>query len=157
MITVMCKACGKEFKSFPSQKRIGCSFVCGMKARKPVGPNKGQFLKGHPSRTGCKITTKQIEKRKSTMQGRDISGVRSTNWKGGRRISKTGYLQIRLGREYFYEHRLIMESSLKRKLNSSEVVHHINNIKLDNRLDNLLLTDVSGHRKLHSNKGIKNG
>ena len=33
-----------------------------------------------------------------------------------------------------------------------EIVHHINENKLDNRIENLLITNSSQHRKLHINK-----
>jgi signal recognition particle subunit SEC65 len=47
------------------------------------------------------------------------------------------------------EHIKIMQDFIGRKLEKDECVHHINEVKTDNRLENLLLMKKSDHSKLH--------
>lgn len=104
-----------------------------------------RFKAGHQNRG--KIHTpehKEKSARKLEQNGR---------WNGGRIVDKNGYILIK-NREHPYsnncgyvrEHRLIMEKHLGRFLAPDEVVHHINHIPNDNRIENLELhTDHSEH------------
>lgn len=65
-------------------------------------------------------------------------------------IDKDGYKQVRNETgKYVREHRLTMEKKLGRDLNRSEIVHHINGVRTDNRIENLELTNFSEHTSNH--------
>jgi hypothetical protein len=68
------------------------------------------------------------------------------NRKGG------GHRVIEVNHKTVYIHRYIMELYLGRKLDSNEVVHHINGEKDDNRLENLIIMDRKEHASYHGHK-----
>jgi len=83
------------------------------------------------------------------------SGTRSPFFKGKPWINANGYLEYTdpLGSgKKFLVHRTKMEESIGRKLKSCEVVHHIDNNKLNNDIANLEIMLVSEHVKHHNQK-----
>ena len=88
------------------------------------------------------------------------SGAKSGQWKGGRTRTKSGYIwihidklhikQVSVKHRYVPEQILVMEKHLNRLLRKEEIVHHINEIKDDNRIENLyLFPNESKHQRYH--------
>lgn len=83
-------------------------------------------------------------------------------WKGGRSVASNGYVLIRVGkghhladvRGYAYEHRLVAEEKLGRRLAPKELVHHIDGNKQNNHPSNLEVEPSHAHhRKEHRRAG----
>ena len=55
---------------------------------------------------------------------------------------------------YVLEHRSVVENNIGRYLTEDEVVHHINGIKDDNRLENLATMSREEHAKIHQKDNI---
>lgn len=74
-------------------------------------------------------------------------------------LNSSGYYEVWVGSNtlpemeggYYREHRLMAEVMIGRELLSSEIVHHINGDKTDNRYDNLdVLEGNAKHRNVHN-------
>jgi len=65
-------------------------------------------------------------------------------------IVKPNHPNTRKSNGNILEHRYVMSTYLKRPLKKNEVVHHINLIKTDNRIENLMLfKNMAEHNKFH--------
>lgn len=64
---------------------------------------------------------------------------------------KDGYTILIIGSsKKISEHRYVMEKFLKRKLKKEECVHHLDEIKTNNSLDNLIVVHNTTHNTLHA-------
>jgi hypothetical protein len=122
IIPRICEQCGKDF----------------LAARSEVKKGHGKFC----SRVcGCRSAqTKRGYKR----------GVDAGNYAGAR-TNDAGYIRI-THPEYggsILEHRYVMEKHLGRPLETSEIVHHINEDRADNRIENLMVMTHDEHMTLH--------
>lgn len=162
MIYRTCNVCGKEFKISASRIKYGrgkhCSKRCGYESFKI----KKVICK-------CKICGKKFYLKPSDIKfGKGIycskkcfgKGMRNNNhpqYKNGKTMVE-GYFMILNPNRFCHnqpcrilEHRVIMEKYLHRKLRPKEVVHHINGIKTDNRIENLMVfINNKAHLEYHN-------
>ena len=84
-------------------------------------------------------------------RSKNIGGALNPRYGGEKIVDGDGYVRIYIGykKKRGYEHRIILENVLNRKLKDNEVVHHINGIKNDNRNCNLLVCSNRYHNELH--------
>lgn len=143
-IPVACTQCGRLTSKRPSQlkanKNTFCSNACHYAYRH-------SFLRP-VSCTQCGKVMNRIPYRINKCKKYFCSNACRCAHRTGS-ISRDGYRVIGVNNKVVQEHRFLMEQHLGRKLLPGEVVHHINGDKLDNALSNLVVMEVSAHRREH--------
>lgn len=112
-----------------------------------------------------KYSEKQLKKAEFCSRSCANSGKFHPLWNGGKYETKEGYIKIKKRSHpfcdtegYVMEHRLVMERFLNRYLKQTEVVHHINGDRSNNRLKNLILFENNiKHLQKEHNIGFKPG
>ncbi|MFA5407118.1 MAG: HNH endonuclease signature motif containing protein [Candidatus Nanoarchaeia archaeon] len=145
-----CAKCGQ----FMSCNREHICTPSGFKNHKH---KEESLIKMRLAKKGKKASSETRLKLSNSHKGKNV-GSNNGSWKGGRRF-KNGYKEI-LCRDHPYhdnkgyvkEHRLVMEAHIGRYLLPSEIVHHINGDRLDNKIENLMLLSQSEHITRHNKK-----
>ena len=77
-------------------------------------------------------------------------------WRGGRVVDSRGYVLLHMPQHpqanangYVLEHRLVMERHIGRLLRRDEHVHHRNENRADNRIENLEVVSRAEHNRIH--------
>lgn len=148
-----CQQCGETFETYAAWARNGrrkyCSALC-----------RGRANRGNQNRLGKAHTAESRTK----MGANPPTGERSSQWKGGRYVSK-GYVHVlartlpaetqaiiapMVGKNgYILEHRAVAAATAGRALTTDDVVHHVNGEKMDNRPENLAVTPRADHSMEH--------
>jgi hypothetical protein len=162
-----CAICGAGFSGNP--KRLYCGKACYGKSKVGVplpaaAKEKLRLAKlARNPMKGRKHTHETRAKMRAAENKSWARGEGAVGWKGGRVTERHGYILIYAPDHpnavglYVLEHRLVMERALGRLLLAHEHVHHKNEIRTDNRIENLELTSNPDHMRRHRLQEIAEG
>ena len=130
-----CDECGKDFECFNNR------------ANEAVRLSIKKFCCAD-----CKL--KNWKRNLATRLIKHVNEIGSSKFGGGIGMTTDGYIWIKInGKGYHGDqiklHRYLMQVKLGRKLKSSEIVHHIDENKLNNDIDNLMIVTRAEHNRIH--------
>lgn len=148
-LPIVCPVCNKSFlaqKHLIKNGRKFCSRECrnqSLLGRK-LGERKRRYSRVC-RRCGGRFKTLTSTNRKFCSK-KCISPIKGRPWNfTGKSLDGYGYIKINNNKQ----HRLIMEKYLGRRLLASEIVHHKNGIRTDNRIKNLQIMTRAEHMLHH--------
>lgn len=146
-----CIQCGntiahKAFGWGRYSKRLFCGNACSSLYRMLSGSSKKPRPTLFCVRCGCPIDLAQLKNPYPSNMKRKYCGNRGC---AAQASLRDGYLSIVGVVNRGFEHRLIAEKAIGRKLKRTEIVHHVNGNRSDNRPQNLLVCTNSYHHWLH--------
>ena len=159
---IKCIICNKDFycKRVHLPTRKFCSSKCYWLDKKETSKGEDNSFYGKKHTEATNEINRNAHLGKSAwnkgLKG-FMSGSKNCNWKGGRFTDQNGYILILkpnhpfvAKNHYVPEHRLVAEKELGRYLTKTEIIHHINEIKTDNRSENLyLFSNRASHLSYH--------
>ncbi len=160
---IECKQCQKSFyiPKWRLKKAKFCSMRCYQKStigRKCSEETKQKIRISHKGKKYKPMSEEGRQNISNAKKGK--IGCQANNWQGGEIIHQGKYILIHKpshpfcdGKGYVRRSRLVMEKHLGRYLTKKEVMHHINGIRDDDRIENLMLfSNHSKHMKFHHSR-----
>lgn len=138
----ICEKCAATFPRRHGKASRFCTVAC-YRAHVAAQPRVCEHCSGLIPQTSWSFEAKFCSR---SCYAASRSGANGHHWLGGRSTDDDGYVRIwmpdnEMARRdgYVLEHRLVMAEAIGRPLDPQEVVHHINGIRDDNRIENLIL------------------